>query len=670
MKDLINDDDEESGDSEEDIGRGGQKRDRDEEEIEEDLEDDDYDLLEENWGRKIQRKKKLKRVRRLDDDEDDEEEERQRVDERRRIEEQIFNDDDEDDGADHRNAQDIREHVQRGMERQLDSDESENEDDEFIVDDNDRPIHRPKERHGKYTDSALQTAQELFGTDFDYDEVANFDENAEYDEEIDDEEYEEGDEEREISHSRRRIKKKSIHDLYEPAELERSHLTEADNDIRNTDLPERFQLRGTPITDCQESEIREEAEWIFRNVFNDEMITKFNADSNKMPFGGSKNRSVTLNIQNVLQFIRNDFLEVPFIAFYRREYFSSDLDINDLWLIYKWDEKWCQLQERKRNLMKMYENLREYQLQIILNCGDNPLPDNFRRITEKDVRKLQNVQSVEEFNDCFLNFQLLYGNDVPLIKNYIFQQKQVERKNKKEARERRKLERKSLMEDDENSQEKDDVEMEEDEGNDSEEEAMEFEEIQMAIKRLAIRKDPYTVCLENGIGKIVERFGLSAEQFGENVAEGYTKHEVKQESVDLAEIAKEHVCKKFDTPEKVMEAATFMLGRQIACDVTLRKALRKAFYDKARINASCTKNGHKEIDENHSCYTFRYLKNKPIGTFTAEQFLLLNQAVKDGLMEMTISIDDKEAKGTYFDEIKAYFSKVRFCLKCRCSGVF
>ena len=35
--------------------------------------------------------------------------------------------------------------------------------------------------------------------------------------------------------------------MYEPAELEMRHFTEQDNEIRNTDIPERMQLRNFPV---------------------------------------------------------------------------------------------------------------------------------------------------------------------------------------------------------------------------------------------------------------------------------------------------------------------------------------------------------------------------------------------------------------------------------------
>jgi len=39
--------------------------------------------------------------------------------------------------------------------------------------------------------------------------------------------------------------------------------------------------------------------------------------------------------------MRNQHFEVPFIAFYRKEYVQPELNINDLWKVYKFDEKVC-----------------------------------------------------------------------------------------------------------------------------------------------------------------------------------------------------------------------------------------------------------------------------------------------------------------------------------------
>ena len=83
---------------------------------------------------------------------------------------------------------------------------------------------------------------------------------------------------------------------------------------------------------------------------------------------------VVVKIKDVLNFIRNEFLEVPFIAFYRKEYIytdvnkinkSTDLELPDLWKIYEMDEKYCQLKNRKENFIKLVERMRHYQGELL-----------------------------------------------------------------------------------------------------------------------------------------------------------------------------------------------------------------------------------------------------------------------------------------------------------------
>lgn len=87
--------------------------------------------------------------------------------------------------------------------------------------------------------------------DFDYDEFEKYNE---YDEDLEEEyEYEadeaEGGETRARAKkaTKKRVSRRSIFEMYEPSELESSHLTDQDNEIRVTDMPERFQVRNSVV---------------------------------------------------------------------------------------------------------------------------------------------------------------------------------------------------------------------------------------------------------------------------------------------------------------------------------------------------------------------------------------------------------------------------------------
>lgn len=136
----------------------------------------------------------------------------------------------------------------------------------------------------------------------------------------------------------RKTTRKSIFEIYEPSELKRGHFTDLDNEIRNTDIPERMQLRDVRVTPVPEGsdELDEEADWIYRQAFCRPTISVQDGTDRDRPRKGPQTVG---KIKRALDFIRNQNFEVPFIAFYRKEYVLPELNINDLWRVYKFDEK-------------------------------------------------------------------------------------------------------------------------------------------------------------------------------------------------------------------------------------------------------------------------------------------------------------------------------------------
>lgn len=80
--------------------------------------------------------------------------------------------------------------------------------------------------------------------DFDFEDLEKYNEE---DEEMEEYEYEDEEADGEVrvrpkKTAKKRVSRRSIFEIYEPSDLERSHLTDQDNEIRTTDLPERFQV--------------------------------------------------------------------------------------------------------------------------------------------------------------------------------------------------------------------------------------------------------------------------------------------------------------------------------------------------------------------------------------------------------------------------------------------
>ncbi|EOB08431.1 Transcription elongation factor SPT6, partial [Anas platyrhynchos] len=460
-------------------------------------------------------------------------------------------------------------------EEEEEEEEDESDIDDFIVDDDGQPLKKPKWRKKLpgYTDAALQEAQEIFGVDFDYDEFEKYNE---YDEEME-EEYE-----------------------YEDEEAEGE----------------------TRVRPKKTTKKRESSDYLDRG----QAASSF---SRKGP-------STIQKIKEALNFMRNQHFEVPFIAFYRKEYVEPELHINDLWRVWQWDEKWTQLKIRKQNLTRLFEKMQAYQYEQISADPDKPLADGIRALDTTDMERLKDVQSMDELKDVYNHFLLYYGRDIPKMQNAA----KAARKKQKRIRE--------------------DGEEEEGEGEDAEDDEQKGPELKQASRR-----DMYTICQTAGLDSLAKKFGLTPEQFGENLRDSYQRHETEQFPAEPLELAKDYVCSQFPSPEAVLEGARYMVALQIAREPLVRQVLRQTFQERAKINISPTKKGKKDIDEAHYAYSFKYLKNKPVKELRDDQFLKMSLAEDEALLTIDISIDMKGVEGygsdqTYFEEIKQFYYRDEF----------
>lgn len=57
----------------------------------------------------------------------------------------------------------------------------------------------------------------------------------------------------------------------------------------------------------------------------------------------------------------------------------------------------------------------------------------------------------------------------------------------------------------------------------------------------ALKKDFYAICQENGLGSLAAKFGLSPEQFGENLRDNYQRHETEQHHIEPELAAEDYV---------------------------------------------------------------------------------------------------------------------------------
>jgi transcription elongation factor SPT6 len=180
--------------------------------------------------------------------------------------------------------------------------------------------------------------------------------------------------------------------------------------------------------------------------------------------------------------------------------------------------------------------------------------------------------------------------------------------------------------------------------------------------KIARNTGPYARCRKAGICKFAKLFGLSPEQFAENLREGYQTHEVDQVAADPYELAKDYISTDFTTVDEVLNAAKFVVARQIAREPVLRKTIREMFYERAKLCVRATKKGSKEIDEFHSCFTMKYIKNKPVNLLKGDEYLKLKIAEQDKLLIVSINenFEGNAQNSKFLDDIKQLYYRDEF----------
>ena len=126
---------------------------------------------------------------------------------------------------------------------------------------------------------------------------------------------------------------------YEPEALKALYMTERDDQIRLTDLPERFQLAYSNRASPDEEELRMESEWVSERLVS----------LSSSMFDASM---IVEKVKDVLTFLLCSHYEVPFIEHYRKEFWSPQLTGKDLWKISELDHQWFVLQSRKTALRR------------------------------------------------------------------------------------------------------------------------------------------------------------------------------------------------------------------------------------------------------------------------------------------------------------------------------
>ncbi|KAL0339825.1 UNVERIFIED_CONTAM: Transcription elongation factor SPT6 [Sesamum radiatum] len=138
------------------------------------------------------------------------------------------------------------------------------------------------------------------------------------------------------------------------------------------------------------------------------------------------------------------------------------------------------------------------------------------------------------------------------------------------------------------------------------------------------------------------RLNLNRQLF-ESITRSLKAADSERERMDELEDAKEtpeemasnFTCAMFETPQAVLKGARHMLLR-----LAVRKHVRSIFMDNAVVSTNPTPEGKTAIDSFHQFAGVKWLRDKPLTRFDDAQWLLIQKAEEEKLLQVTIKLPE------------------------------
>ncbi|KAJ3086511.1 Transcription elongation factor spt6, partial [Quaeritorhiza haematococci] len=615
------DDDEERSHS-----RKKKKRKKRVEDEEDDLDEEDLALLDENLG--FSREKKFKKLRKKTDEPSD-----------RRAEDlsHIFSDEEDDrEGAgagDDRRDRDRSGSAGKAGRRRYDDDDMMDEDDfgddlgDFIIEDEDEDdmaevsraerIRRNKERKKiarnmganlGIDDDTWRDIMDVFGDGTDYEWALRGDVTLreEYDEDDDDYQY-----------TAKQKKDVKLTDVYEPSEIAEKMLTEADDEIRMRDIPERYQVRGD-FPDRTETDLRREALYLARQLQTESKDDRYASNGSAV----SDDMPLTKAVYHVLNFMWKERMEIPFIYGHRKDYLQGLLDRTSLWRIYDLDLQYLNLESRLEKLRSLYTELCAEYADV---RADSYLEAMVNRLLDPSSAASSDAPSSPSGTTTPASTPILPTSDSFILKSptpTAFSLEQIT-----DIYSYLQLHYASLLH--------------------------KLEQSKRSIFKRAYRATPYEDAKRAGLEEFVKMYGIDVQGFVASLAQHVKQHFPEDVAEYPEEAALRFTSTGFPNAEAVMKAARFMLAQHIGNDPTLRTFLRRVYETDAAITVTPTKRGIAEIEPHHPYYPFKYLREKPVYEFKDAQILQILAAETAGLVEVSIRV---EAEDRLMEDVMRYIA--------------
>jgi len=386
-----------------------------------------------------------------------------------------------------------------------------------------------------------------------------------------------------------------LKDVFEPSQLVDKMLTEDDNIIRATDVPERYQIARKSFKELdltpeeQEQRNKEEAAWMCAL-----MLPKRRLASDMLePFQEC--------VGHVLRFMTIENLEMPFILHNRKDYLIHEeriptapdpgdpdkpayevkasrlLQPADLWEIYELDLKFRALMEKRDSLEKSYQALQAQGVEDAV--FDDMIP------AAQIMEELQDVQD-------YLHFQ------------YSAQLKDA-----------------MVIDGESNG----------------------VNGTNGTQKRARPTRNIWDRVRAGRAYHVVKAFGISADALAQNALKAGKKAYTEDPTERPDDMADGLVdAEEYSTGAQVLQAARAMYAEELAMSPRMRKFVRQTFYQDGVFDCNRTEKGLKRIDEEHPYYEFKYLRAQNFGSLMEkpDMFLRMLKAEEDGLIEVSLRLQN------------------------------
>ncbi|KAG6744633.1 hypothetical protein POTOM_051270 [Populus tomentosa] len=124
-----------------------------------------------------------------------------------------------------------------------------------------------------------------------------------------------------------------------------------------------------------------------------------------------------------------------------------------------------------------------------------------------------------------------------------------------------------------------------------------------------------------------KQIGYSAEQTGN------AEDELQDAKETPEEMASNFTCAMFESPQTA--------AVEISCEPCVRRYVRFIFMDNAVVSTSPTADGNAAIDSFHQFASVKWLREKPIKMFEDAQWLLIQKAEEEKLLQVTVKLPQK-----------------------------